>query len=170
MARNVLGFRTSQTVIYLYFDRFDIGQDMAVSPKPLCFLIPQFKTLVLTKLLRRILLSEEWIFEVKFCDEEWSGDYNVYREIMHAMWKPQKFKYTYLFATFYVFTLTIPSASAVYWAFGDQLLNHSNAFSLLPQTRFRDAAVILMLIHQVLPLSSIDKLYYLLVGCASNLG
>ena len=71
------------------------------------------------------------------------------REIMHAMWKPQKFKYIYLVATLYVFTLTIPSAVAVYWAFGDQLLDHSNAFSLLPQTGFRDAAVILMLIHQV---------------------
>ncbi|GFY82337.1 like AUXIN RESISTANT 1 [Actinidia rufa] len=70
------------------------------------------------------------------------------REIMHAMWKPQKFKYIYLIATLYVFTLTLPSASAVYWAFGDQLLNHSNAFSLLPKTRWRDTAVILMLIHQ----------------------
>lgn len=68
---------------------------------------------------------------------------------MHAMWKPQKFKYIYLIATLYVFTLTLPSASAMYWAFGDQLLNHSNAFSLLPKTRWRDAAVILMLIHQV---------------------
>lgn len=68
---------------------------------------------------------------------------------MHAMWKPQKFKYIYLLATLYVFTLTIPSAAAVYWAFGDELLNHSNAFSLLPKNRFRDAAVILMLIHQV---------------------
>ncbi|KAA3481979.1 Auxin transporter-like protein 2 [Gossypium australe] len=68
---------------------------------------------------------------------------------MHAMWKPQKFKYIYLLATLYVFTLTIPSASAVYWAFGDQLLNHSNAFSLLPHSAWRDAAVILMLIHQV---------------------
>lgn len=68
---------------------------------------------------------------------------------MHAMWKPQKFKYIYLMATLYVFTLTIPSASAVYWAFGDELLNHANAFSLLPKTRWRDAAVILMLIHQV---------------------
>lgn len=68
---------------------------------------------------------------------------------MHAMWKPQKFKYIYLLATVYVFTLTLPSASAMYWAFGDQLLNHSNAFSLLPKTGFRDAAVILMLIHQV---------------------
>ncbi|KAI5429588.1 Auxin transporter-like protein 2 [Lathyrus oleraceus] len=64
------------------------------------------------------------------------------------MWKPQKFKHIYLLATLYVFTLTIPSASVVYWAFGDQLLNHSNAFSLLPETRFRDAAVILMIIHQ----------------------
>ncbi|KAK4433260.1 Auxin transporter-like protein 2 [Sesamum alatum] len=76
------------------------------------------------------------------------GGHAVTVEIMHAMWKPQKFKYIYLLATTYVFTLTIPSAAAVYWAFGDQLLTHSNAFSLLPRTGFRDAAVILMLIHQ----------------------
>ncbi|KAF3795593.1 Auxin transporter-like protein 2 [Nymphaea thermarum] len=76
------------------------------------------------------------------------GGHAVTVEIMHAMWKPQKFKYIYLMATLYVFTLTLPSASAVYWAFGDQLLNHSNAFSLLPKSKFRDAAVILMLIHQ----------------------
>ncbi|KAI7735243.1 hypothetical protein M8C21_028374, partial [Ambrosia artemisiifolia] len=76
------------------------------------------------------------------------GGHAVTVEIMHAMWKPRKFKYIYLMATLYVFTLTLPSASAVYWAFGDELLNHSNAFSLLPKTRWRDAAVILMLIHQ----------------------
>ncbi|TMW95346.1 hypothetical protein EJD97_009029 [Solanum chilense] len=76
------------------------------------------------------------------------GGHAVTVEIMHAMWKPQKFKYIYLIATLYVFTLTLPSASAVYWAFGDQLLNHSNAFSLLPKNGWRDAAVILMLIHQ----------------------
>jgi auxin influx carrier (AUX1 LAX family) len=67
---------------------------------------------------------------------------------MHAMWKPRKFKYIYLLATLYVFTLTLPSAAAMYWAFGDELLTHSNAFSLLPKTAWRDAAVILMLIHQ----------------------
>ncbi|KAK1320705.1 Auxin transporter-like protein 2 [Acorus calamus] len=76
------------------------------------------------------------------------GGHAVTVEIMHAMWKPQKFKYIYLLATLYVFTLTLPSASAVYWAFGDELLTHSNAFSLLPKDGFRDAAVILMLIHQ----------------------
>jgi auxin influx carrier (AUX1 LAX family) len=70
------------------------------------------------------------------------------REIMHAMWKPAKFKYIYLLATLYVFTLTLPSASAMYWAYGDELLAHANAFSLLPKTAWRDAAVILMLIHQ----------------------
>lgn len=70
------------------------------------------------------------------------------REIMHAMWKPQKFKSIYLFATLYVLTLTLPSASAVYWAFGDLLLNHSNAFALLPKNLYRDFAVVLMLIHQ----------------------
>ncbi|TXG50153.1 hypothetical protein EZV62_026028 [Acer yangbiense] len=76
------------------------------------------------------------------------GGHAVTVEIMHAMWKPQKFKYIYLLATLYVFTLTIPSSVAVYWAFGDKLLTHSNAFSLLPNSGWRDAAVILMLIHQ----------------------
>ncbi|CAN6481341.1 unnamed protein product [Victoria cruziana] len=76
------------------------------------------------------------------------GGHAVTVEIMHAMWKPQKFKSIYLLATVYVLTLTLPSAVAVYWAFGDMLLNHSNAFALLPRTGFRDAAVILMLIHQ----------------------
>ncbi|KAK4276765.1 hypothetical protein QN277_014876 [Acacia crassicarpa] len=76
------------------------------------------------------------------------GGHAVTVEIMHAMWKPQKFKLIYLMATLYVLTLTLPSAAAVYWAFGDMLLTHSNAFSLLPRTGFRDIAVILMLIHQ----------------------
>ena len=70
-------------------------------------------------------------------------------EIMHAMWKPRKFKWVYLGATLYVFTLTLPSATSVYWAYGDQLLTHSNAFALLPRSHARDVAVVLMLIHQV---------------------
>ncbi|OEL25586.1 Auxin transporter-like protein 2 [Dichanthelium oligosanthes] len=72
------------------------------------------------------------------------------REVMHAMWRPQKFKPIYLMATLYVLTLTLPSAASVYWAFGDELLTHSNALSLLPRTPFRDAAVVLMLIHQII--------------------
>ncbi|CAA3015132.1 Auxin transporter 3 [Olea europaea subsp. europaea] len=76
------------------------------------------------------------------------GGHAVTVEIMHAMWKPQKFKLTYLMSTIYVLTLTLPSASAVYWAFGDVLLYHANAFGFLPRTGFRDTAVILMLIHQ----------------------
>jgi auxin influx carrier (AUX1 LAX family) len=66
--------------------------------------------------------------------------------------KPMKFKYVFVYATLYVFTLTIPSALAVYWAFGDTLLKHSNSLSLLPKTVARDVAVLLMLIHQVLQL------------------
>ncbi|KAG0549819.1 hypothetical protein BDA96_01G287300 [Sorghum bicolor] len=76
------------------------------------------------------------------------GGHAVTVEIMHAMWRPQKFKAIYLLATLYVLTLTLPSAAAAYWAFGDELLTHSNALALLPRTRFRDAAVVLMLIHQ----------------------
>ncbi|KAL4013132.1 hypothetical protein IC575_025286 [Cucumis melo] len=76
------------------------------------------------------------------------GGHAVTVEIMDAMWKPEKFKGIYLMATVYVLTLTLPSAAAVYWAFGDLLLNHSNAFALLPKSTFRDLAVVLMLIHQ----------------------
>lgn len=76
------------------------------------------------------------------------GGHAVTVEIMHAMWKPSKFKTIYLYATVYVWTLTLPSAIAVYWAFGDLLLDHSNAFSLLPKSGARDLAVVLMLIHQ----------------------
>ncbi|KAG6553925.1 hypothetical protein Mapa_004842 [Marchantia paleacea] len=76
------------------------------------------------------------------------GGHAVTVEIMHAMYKPSKFKVVYLLATIYVFTLTLPSAVAVYWAFGDKLLKASNALALLPRTKWRDAAVVLMLIHQ----------------------
>ncbi|KAF7087186.1 hypothetical protein CFC21_090392, partial [Triticum aestivum] len=68
-------------------------------------------------------------------------------EVMHAMWRPQKFKAVYLMAMAYVLTLTLPSAASVYWAFGDELFTHSNALSLLPRTPFRDAAVVLVLFH-----------------------
>ncbi|XP_062216209.1 auxin transporter-like protein 2 [Phragmites australis] len=78
------------------------------------------------------------------------GGHAVTVEIMHAMWRPQKFKAIYLMATIYVLTLTLPSAASVYWAFGDQLLTHSNALALLPRTAFRDAAVVLMLVHQII--------------------
>ncbi|KAK3014888.1 hypothetical protein RJ639_008460 [Escallonia herrerae] len=96
------------------------------------------------------------------------GGHAVTVEIMHAMWKPQKFKYIYLIATLYVFTLTLPSASAMYWAFGDELLNHSNAFALLPKTRWRDTAVILMLIHQVINYFSIVSLPVVDVDLSTN--
>ncbi|KAL0438053.1 UNVERIFIED_CONTAM: Auxin transporter-like protein 3 [Sesamum latifolium] len=48
----------------------------------------------------------------------------------------------------YTFVAMLSLSSAVYWAFGDLLLNRSNALALLPRTGFRDTAVILMLIHQ----------------------
>jgi auxin influx carrier (AUX1 LAX family) len=80
---------------------------------------------------------------------------------MHAMWKPVKFKYVYVFATLYVFTLTIPSAIAVYWAFGDLLLKNTNALSLLPRNGARDLAVVLMLIHQFITVGfAVTPLYF----------
>ncbi|KAJ7520803.1 hypothetical protein O6H91_19G023700 [Diphasiastrum complanatum] len=76
------------------------------------------------------------------------GGHAVTIEIMHAMWRPRKYKVMYLYAVLYIFSLTIPSASAVYWAFGDRLLTITNAFAFFPKTKFRDAAVCVMLMHQ----------------------
>ncbi|KAJ7539531.1 hypothetical protein O6H91_11G098800 [Diphasiastrum complanatum] len=90
------------------------------------------------------------------------GGHAVTVEIMHAMWKPKKFKLVYLYAIFYIFTLTIPSATTIYWAFGDVLLHNSNAFAVLPKTRWRDTAVILMLMHQLIEIGLLALPIYIL--------
>ncbi len=71
------------------------------------------------------------------------------REIMHAMWKPAKYKYVYLACCFYVLSITIPHSVAVYWAFGDELLHQNNAFGVLPSSNARSTGIIFMIIHQV---------------------
>ena len=36
-------------------------------------------------------------------------------EVMHAMWKPKKFAWVYPLSVLYVFTLTIPNSTTMYW-------------------------------------------------------
>lgn len=72
------------------------------------------------------------------------------REIMHAMWKPAKYKYVYVACSLYVLFITIPHSYALYWAYGDKLLTHNNALGLLPTSNARDTALIFMIIHQVI--------------------
>ncbi|KAJ7540023.1 hypothetical protein O6H91_11G119100 [Diphasiastrum complanatum] len=81
------------------------------------------------------------------------GGHGFTVEIMHAMWKPKKYKLVYVYAVLYIFSLTIPSASSMYWAFGDGLLNNFNAFSFLPKTKFRSAAAVAMLMHEFIQFS-----------------
>jgi len=71
-------------------------------------------------------------------------------EIMHAMWKPARFKYVYVACSIYVLFITIPHSYALYWAYGDTLLTHSNALGILPKSNARDTALIFMIIHQVI--------------------
>ncbi len=72
------------------------------------------------------------------------------REIMHAMWRPVRYKYVYVFTCLYVWSITIPHCLAMYWAFGDVLLKRNNAFAVLPSSNVRSAAIVMMIIHQVL--------------------
>ncbi|KAJ7521868.1 hypothetical protein O6H91_19G072200 [Diphasiastrum complanatum] len=90
------------------------------------------------------------------------GGHAVTVEIMHAMWKPTNYKKIYLYAILYIFTITIPSATAVYWAFGEALLHNANAFAVLPRSVFRDVAVILMLLHQFIAFGMFTLSLYLI--------
>lgn len=88
---------------------------------------------------------------------------------MQAMYRPVKFKYVYLFATLYIFTLTIPSSMAMYWSFGDALLENSNALALLPKSPARDVAAFLMLLHQVSTFTSRQHQWFLLINFSVQL-
>lgn len=74
----------------------------------------------------------------------------MFREIMHAMWKPVKYKYVYLACTIFVLFITVPHSYALYWAYGDELLHENNALGILPDSIARDVALIFMIIHQVI--------------------
>ena len=70
-------------------------------------------------------------------------------EVMAAMWKPKKFGWIYPLSVLYVFTLTIPNSTSLYWAYGTGLLKNNNALAILDPGPARTAAIILMVIHQV---------------------
>ncbi|KAJ7526716.1 hypothetical protein O6H91_16G019600 [Diphasiastrum complanatum] len=76
------------------------------------------------------------------------GGHSITIEIMHAMWKPVKYKYVYVLNCLYVLTITMPHSVAVYWAYGDELLQHSNAFAVLPKSAFRNIGLVFMIVHQ----------------------
>eukprot|EP01018_Ginkgo_biloba_P029518 Gb_22661 [translate_table: standard] len=78
------------------------------------------------------------------------GGHAITIEIMHAMWEPRKYKYVYLLTVGYVITITLPHSVILYWAFGDELLTHSNAFSVLPSSTFRSIGLGFMIIHQAI--------------------
>ncbi|XP_024519545.1 auxin transporter protein 1 isoform X1 [Selaginella moellendorffii] len=76
------------------------------------------------------------------------GGHGLTIELTHAMKKPQKFKEIYLYAVLYIWTLTLPSAIAVYWTYGEEMLHHSYALTRFHKSKYRDVAIILMIIHQ----------------------
>lgn len=72
-----------------------------------------------------------------------------FREIMEAMWKPRNYKYSYAAAVAYTYLLTVPDSVSVYWAYGDEMLTHSNAFAVLPPSPYKNVAIVAMILHQV---------------------
>jgi auxin influx carrier (AUX1 LAX family) len=78
------------------------------------------------------------------------GSHGLCVEIMEAMWKPKNYKYAYICCVLYTYLLTIPNSVSVYWAYGDVLLHHSNAFSVLPPSAARNVAIVAMIAHQVI--------------------
>lgn len=79
-----------------------------------------------------------------------TGGHAVTIEIMHAMWKPVRYKYVYLACTIYVLFITVPHSVALYWSFGDALLVENNALGHLADSNARSTALIFMIIHQAI--------------------
>jgi auxin influx carrier (AUX1 LAX family) len=65
------------------------------------------------------------------------------------MRRPSRFKFVYIAVCLYTLCITIPSAVSVYWAYGDVLLQRSNAFAVLPASGWRTVAIAAMVVHQV---------------------
>ncbi|XP_024516081.1 auxin transporter-like protein 3 [Selaginella moellendorffii] len=68
-------------------------------------------------------------------------------EIMDAMWKPQEFSMANAYSVIYILLVTMIPSISMNRRFGDILLKHPNALSLLPSSKFRDTAIILLLVH-----------------------
>jgi auxin influx carrier (AUX1 LAX family) len=79
-----------------------------------------------------------------------TGGHAVTIEIMHAMWRPVKYKYVYVACTIYVLFITVPHSYTLYWAYGDKLLHENNALGLLPSSNARTTALIFMILHQAI--------------------
>nr|XP_024369350.1 auxin transporter-like protein 2 isoform X2 [Physcomitrium patens] len=78
------------------------------------------------------------------------GGHGITIEILESMKRPSRFKFVYLAVCFYTLCITLPSTVAVYWAYGDILLKRSNAFSVLPPSRWRTVAILSMVVHQAM--------------------
>eukprot|EP00252_Welwitschia_mirabilis_P025465 TRINITY_DN7956_c0_g2_i1.p1 TRINITY_DN7956_c0_g2~~TRINITY_DN7956_c0_g2_i1.p1 ORF type:complete len:321 (+),score=-14.45 TRINITY_DN7956_c0_g2_i1:248-1210(+) len=78
------------------------------------------------------------------------GGHAITIEIMHAMWNPTIYKYVYACTVGFVMTITLPHCIILYCNFGDILLTHSNALSVLPPSIFRSIALCFMIGHQAL--------------------
>ncbi|KAJ7296907.1 hypothetical protein O6H91_Y092600 [Diphasiastrum complanatum] len=78
------------------------------------------------------------------------GGHGITIEILEAMRSPEHYKYVYPAVVFYILLLIIPSSTSVYWAYGDLLLNRSNAFAVLPHSGWRGLAIVAMVMHQTM--------------------
>ncbi|XP_024543525.1 auxin transporter-like protein 3 isoform X1 [Selaginella moellendorffii] len=89
------------------------------------------------------------------------GAHAIPVELMDAMWQPSKYKLTSLYSDLFMTPVVLFSIISVYWAFGDNV--QYNVFSLLPRTKFRDAAVVLMLLHQLIEYGILSQPLYIIV-------
>ncbi|EFJ10166.1 hypothetical protein SELMODRAFT_184022 [Selaginella moellendorffii] len=76
------------------------------------------------------------------------GGHGITIEILEAMHSPEKFGFVYPLAVLYILVLSIASSTSVYWAYGDDLLEESNAFAVLPPSHWKRFAIFSMFVHQ----------------------
>lgn len=70
-------------------------------------------------------------------------------EVADVMNDQKTYALSYFYSFLYVFTLTMPNAVSVYHRFGDECIDHANAFSLFERSVPRDIGIVLMCLHEM---------------------
>lgn len=90
------------------------------------------------------------------------GGHAMALEIMDAMYKPEKYARAYFWSYLYIFSLTMPHSISVQLAYPTASLKNGNVLGVLPLNNYKRAAIVLMLMHQMVAFALYSgPLYYM---------
>jgi auxin influx carrier (AUX1 LAX family) len=77
------------------------------------------------------------------------GTHSAVIEKADVMNEPSRYDVAYVYSILYVYTMTLPNAITGYYRFGSEAATQENAFYLFDDTVYREIAVVLLCVHEV---------------------